>query len=99
MSSRAAPRPAPGAEAPDGETVTLWTRLSAEHELVIVGGFCERAAGQVYNSAALVDHGTLRCVYRKAHLWDRERLSVLSRRRGPARGSDPIRPDRGDDLL
>ena len=62
------------AEAPDGETVTLWTRLSAEHELVIVGGFCERAAGQVYNSAALVDHGTLRCVYRKAHLWDRERL-------------------------
>ena len=62
------------AEAPDGETVTLWTRLSGEHELVIVGGFCERAAGQVYNSAALVDHGTLRCVYRKAHLWDRERL-------------------------
>ena len=62
------------AEAPDGETVTLWRRLSAEHELVIVGGFCERAAGQLYNSAALVDHGALRCVYRKAHLWDRERL-------------------------
>ena len=34
------------AEAPDGETVTLWRRLSAEHDLVIVGGFCERAAGQ-----------------------------------------------------
>ena len=62
------------AEAPDGETVTSWRRLSAERGLVIVGGFCERAAGQVYNSAALVDHGTLRCVYRKAHLWDRERL-------------------------
>lgn len=62
------------AETPDGETVTLWRRLSAGHELVIVGGFCERAAGQVHNSAALVDHGTLRCVYRKAHLWDRERL-------------------------
>jgi 5-aminopentanamidase len=62
------------AETPDGETVTLWRRLSAEHELVIVGGFCERAAGQVYNSAALVDHGTIGCVYRKAHLWDRERL-------------------------
>ena len=62
------------AETPDGETVTLWRRLSARHGLVIVGGFCERAAGQVYNSAALVDHGTLRCVYRKAHLWDSERL-------------------------
>jgi 5-aminopentanamidase len=62
------------AEAPDGETVTLWRQLSAEHGLVIVGGFCERGAGQAYNSAALVDHGTLRCVYRKAHLWDRERL-------------------------
>ena len=62
------------AEAPDGETVTSWRRLSAEHGLVIVGGFCERAAGQVYNSAAVVDHGSLRCVYRKAHLWDRERL-------------------------
>jgi predicted amidohydrolase len=62
------------AEAPDGETVTSWRRLSAERGLVIVGGFCERAAGQAYNSAAVVDHGSLRCVYRKAHLWDRERL-------------------------
>ena len=62
------------AETSDGETVVLWMRLAAEHGLVIVGGFCEKAAGQVYNSAVLVDHGRLRCVYRKAHLWDRERL-------------------------
>src|ERR1700683_1970241 len=62
------------AEAPDGETVSLWRRLSAEHGVVIVGGFCEAAGDAVYNSAALVDAGTLRCVYRKAHLWDRERL-------------------------
>jgi 5-aminopentanamidase len=62
------------AEAPDGETVSLWRRLSAEHGVVIVGGFCEAAGDAVYNSAALVDGGTLRCVYRKAHLWDRERL-------------------------
>src|SRR5437763_10564821 len=61
------------AETSDGETVVLWMRLAAEHGLVIVGGFCEKAAGQVYNSAVLVDHGRLRCVYRKAHLWDRER--------------------------
>ncbi|HEX4062489.1 MAG TPA: nitrilase-related carbon-nitrogen hydrolase [Streptosporangiaceae bacterium] len=62
------------AEATDGETITLWQRLSAEHHAVIVGGFCEKADGGPYNSAALIDHGELRCVYRKAHLWDAERL-------------------------
>jgi 5-aminopentanamidase len=67
------------AEAADGETVTLWARLAARHQLVIVGGFCETADGTggaqaVFNSAALVDPGGLRTVYRKAHLWDRERL-------------------------
>ncbi len=62
------------AEPADGQTVALWARLAAEHGVVIVAGFCEVADGTVYNSAALVDHGTLRCVYRKAHLWDRERL-------------------------
>lgn len=60
------------AEPPDGLTVTAWARLAAEHDVVIVGGFCEAAATQVFNSAALVDAGGLRCVYRKAHLWDAE---------------------------
>ncbi len=63
------------AEAADGATVTLWARLAADHGVVIVGGFCETtAAGELFNSAALVDSGGLRCVYRKAHLWDKERL-------------------------
>jgi predicted amidohydrolase len=67
------------AEAADGETVTLWARLAARHQMVIVGGFCEKAGGvggaqAVFNSAALIDPGGLRAVYRKAHLWDRERL-------------------------
>ena len=62
------------AEAPDGPTVTGWARLAAEHQIVIVGGFCETAGGELYNSAALVDSGGLRCVYRKAHLWDEESL-------------------------
>ncbi len=61
------------AESPDGPTVTLWARLAADLGLVIVGGFCERADGELFNSAALVDPGGLRGVYRKAHLWDRER--------------------------
>ena len=63
------------AEAADGATVTLWARLAADHGVVIVGGFCETtAAGELFNSAALVDPGGLRGVYRKAHLWDKERL-------------------------
>ena len=60
------------AEPPDGPTVTSWTRLAAEHDVVIVGGFCEAAATHVFNSAVLVDGTGLRCVYRKAHLWDAE---------------------------
>ena len=41
--------------------------------LVIAGGFAELGAdGRLYNSAALVDPGGVRAVYRKVHLWDRE---------------------------
>ena len=65
---------AASAEAADGPTVTGWARLAAEHQIVIAGGFCETAGGDLYNSAALVDSGGLRCVYRKAHLWDEESL-------------------------
>jgi 5-aminopentanamidase len=60
------------AELPDGLTVTAWAQLAAAHDVVIVGGFCESAGGEVFNSAALVDAGGLRCVYRKVHLWDAE---------------------------
>ncbi len=63
------------AEAADGATVTLWVRLAARHGVVIVAGFCETtAAGELFHSAALVDPGGLRAVYRKAHLWDKEHL-------------------------
>jgi len=61
------------AETADGETVTGWARLGAEHGIVIVGGFCEASGGEVFNSAALVDPDGLRGVYRKAHLWDEEK--------------------------
>jgi 5-aminopentanamidase len=65
---------AASAEAADGPTVSRWARLAAEHQIVIVGGFCETAGGELYNSAALVDPAGLRGVYRKAHLWDSELL-------------------------
>jgi 2,6-dihydroxypseudooxynicotine hydrolase len=66
-----------GLAAPAADTATLrqWHELAARHRLVIVGGFCELGAdGRLYNSAALVDASGTRAVYRKAHLWDSEKL-------------------------
>jgi predicted amidohydrolase/dienelactone hydrolase len=61
--------------AADSVTLRRWRNLAAEHDLVIVGGFCELGAdGNLYNSAAVVDASGTRAVYRKAHLWDAEKL-------------------------
>jgi predicted amidohydrolase len=61
------------AEPADGPTVTEWGKLAAEHDLTVVGGFCELGdRGQVLNSAVVVDGTGVRAVYRKAHLWDAE---------------------------
>jgi 5-aminopentanamidase len=62
---------------PAGESPALrqWQALAARHRTVIVGGFCELGpAGELFNSAALVDASGIRSVYRKAHLWDAEKL-------------------------
>ncbi|HEY1000534.1 MAG TPA: nitrilase-related carbon-nitrogen hydrolase [Streptosporangiaceae bacterium] len=66
-----------GLAAPAADSITLrqWHELAARHRLVIVGGFCELGTdGRLYNSAALVDASGTRAVYRKAHLWDSEKL-------------------------
>ncbi len=42
---------------------------------VVIGGFAERGGdGLTYNSAAVVDGSGVIGVYRKVHLWDREKL-------------------------
>ena len=42
---------------------------------LVVGGFCELGEdGVLYNSAAVVDATGVVAVYRKTHLWDREKL-------------------------
>lgn len=61
------------AETVEGPTLLLWTALARELNIVVVGGFCERLAGdELANSAAMIDAQGLRAVYRKAHLWDGE---------------------------
>ncbi len=61
------------AEPVDGDTLSHWCELSTRHDIVVVGGFAERADDLVYNSAAVVSGGAVRAVYRKAHLWDAEK--------------------------
>jgi predicted amidohydrolase len=62
----------PAAESP---ALRQWQALAARHHTVIVGGFCELGPdGRLFNSAALVDASGVRAVYRKAHLWDAEKL-------------------------
>ena len=60
-----------------GDSITLrqWRALAVAHQVVIVGGFCELGGDdRLYNSAAVVDASGTRAVYRKAHLWDKEKL-------------------------
>jgi predicted amidohydrolase len=61
--------------AADSAALRQWQALAARHHMVIVGGFCELGPdGRLFNSAALVDGSGIRAVYRKAHLWDAEKL-------------------------
>ncbi|AVH61469.1 MULTISPECIES: nitrilase family protein [Streptomyces] len=62
------------AEPFDGPTVTGWTEMARRHDLIVVGGICERdEGGRLHNSAVLVDADGVRALYRKAHLWDAEK--------------------------
>ena len=63
---------APAAASP---ALRHWRDLASDHGVVIAGGFCELGGdGNLYNSAAFVDRTGTRAVYRKAHLWDTEKL-------------------------
>jgi 5-aminopentanamidase len=57
------------------ELLLEWGAEAARADIVLAGGFCERGDdGRLYNSAAVFDRTGLLAVYRKLHLWDREKL-------------------------
>lgn len=63
----------------DNELFSVWSAAVASRGAVVVGGFCEydntdQHGARLYNSAAVVDGTGVRAVYRKTHLWDREKL-------------------------
>jgi 5-aminopentanamidase len=76
--------PADGSKA-----LAAWTQVAADRGLVIVGGFCELDGDRIYNSAVILDGGELRAVYRKAHLWNREKLIFT-----PGNEPPPVVPTR-----
>jgi predicted amidohydrolase len=60
---------------PDHALFREWAAAAARGPAVVIGGFCERGEdGLLYNSAAVVDGSGVLGVYRKTHLWDREKL-------------------------
>ena len=67
--ARAAAQPA------DAPMLQEWAEEAAKGDAVVVGGFAESGDdGLLYNSAAVVDGSGTLAVYRKLHLWDREKL-------------------------
>jgi predicted amidohydrolase len=58
---------------------------------VVIGGFCERGEdGRIYNSAAVVGADGLLGVYRKVHLWDREKLWFAPGNEPPSVFATPV---------
>ncbi|PZQ97661.1 MAG: hypothetical protein DI533_10825 [Cereibacter sphaeroides] len=61
------------AEPLDGPTFAQWRDLAKSLDVVIVGGFCERAGDRLFNSAMLVQPNGSVSLYRKLHPFDAEK--------------------------
>jgi predicted amidohydrolase len=49
--------------------------VDAAGDATVIGGFCEAGDdGRLYNTALVIDRREVAAVYRKTHLWDREKL-------------------------
>jgi len=74
------------AEPADGPTTREWADLTRRLGITLVGGLCELGAdGCLYNSAVVARGGAVQAVYRKAHLWDAEKLIFE-----PGSGEPPV---------
>jgi predicted amidohydrolase len=61
------------AEGPDGQTVAFFKQLATGHRALVVAGFAERSDNMVYNSAIITAPGIDVKIYRKTHLFFREK--------------------------
>ncbi len=61
------------AEGPDGESIAFFKQLAAAHQAMVIAGFAEKSGNKVYNSALIaLPDGAVR-IYRKTHLFYREK--------------------------
>ncbi|MBA1191096.1 hydratase [Pseudomonas entomophila] len=58
----------------DGPTVAAWADFACEHQVYLVAGFAERDGLNLYDSAVLFGPQGILGHYRKAHLWNQEKL-------------------------
>jgi len=64
---------------PDDPVFAGWSELLATHPgAVLIVGFAELADEGLFNSAAVVTADGVQAVYRKVHLWDREKRFFLA---------------------
>jgi predicted amidohydrolase len=61
-------------DAPKGETCRRLIELSGKMRSTIVAGFAEKSGSRVFNSALIASRGEFLGVYRKAHLFYKEKL-------------------------
>jgi N-carbamoylputrescine amidase len=61
-------------EIPDGPSVRKWAAFARRHNVYLAAGLAERDGMTLYDSAVLVGPEGFIGVYRKAHLWNLEKL-------------------------
>ncbi|HEY5327419.1 MAG TPA: nitrilase-related carbon-nitrogen hydrolase [Mucilaginibacter sp.] len=61
------------AEGPEGESVAFFKRLAEDYKAMVIAGFAEKSGDKVYNSALIALPGGELKVYRKTHLFFREK--------------------------
>src|SRR5262249_20774681 len=61
------------AEPLDGPATRFWREAAAATDGYVIGGFCERAEGKLYNTAVAVGAQGVILHYRKAHLFAEEK--------------------------
>lgn len=59
---------------PDGPTVSRWIAFAREHQIYLAAGLVEQSGMKLFDSAVLVGPAGFIGVYRKAHLWNQEKL-------------------------
>lgn len=62
------------AEGQNGETANFLKDISKKTGAIIVGGFIEKAGDEIYNSALMILNKNIIGIYRKLHLYYKEKL-------------------------